>query len=386
MQSFMKRILLAGVPVILLGALTEPLESQAPAPPPRTHQTVNPDRSVTFRFIDDTAARVELVLDDNPKPVPMAKDSGGVWSVTTPPLRPAIYGFAFLADGQPRIDPYNRYTIGNVYFSAGSLVEVPGDSPEPWDLTPVAHGEIHRHIYTTRIALGVPENQSEYVVYTPPGYNPAAKETYPVLYLLHGWSHLPPSWIETGRAQFILDNLIAQGKAKPMVVVMPLGYGDTAFLKDYNLWGNDEAINHNLGLFSDALLTEIIPRIESEYRVSKDRSGRAIAGFSMGGLEALSVGLHHTDKFAYVGGFSAAVHREAFIKSLPVLTPKATNLKLLWVACGTGDGLIEANRNLVKYLKSQDMPVTAIETTGLHTWPVWRENLANFAPLLFQSK
>ena len=316
----------------------------------------------------------------------MTKDSGGVWSVTTPPLRPAIYGFAFLADGQPRIDPYNPTPTGNVYFSTGNLIEVPGDAPEPWDLTAVPHGEIHHHLYTTHIALGVAENQSEYVVYTPPGYNPAAKEAYPVLYLLHGWSHLAPSWIDSGKANFILDNLIAQGKAKPMVVVMPLAYGDTAFLKDYNLWGNDEAINHNTSLFSDALLTEIMPRIESEYRVSKDRSGRAIAGFSMGGLEALSIGLHNTDKFAYVGGFSAAVHRPAFIQGLPVLTPKTANLKLLWVACGTGDSLIAANRNLAAYLKSQNMPVTPIETYGLHTWPVWRDNLVNFAPLLFQSK
>jgi len=169
-------------------------------------------------------------------------------------------------------------------------------------------------------------------------------------------------------------------------VVMPLGYGDTAFVSDWGVWGNDEAINHNLSLYSSVLLTEIIPRIESEYRVSRDRNDRAIVGLSMGGLEALSIGLHNTDKFAYVGGFSAAVHREAFIKSLPVLTPKTADLKVLWVACGTGDTLITANRKLAAYLKSDDLPVTAIETPGLHTWPVWRDNLVNFAPLLFQSK
>jgi enterochelin esterase family protein len=329
---------------------------------------------------------VELVLDDTPSPVPMTKDSGGVWSVTTPPLRPAIYGFSFLADGQPRIDPYNRYTAGNVYFSAGSLIEVPGDGPQPWDAADVPHGEIHRHLYTTQIAVGLPDNQSEYVVYTPPGYSPAAKKSYPVLYLLHGWSGLADSWVAEGKVNLILDNLIARGKAKPMIVVMPLGYGDTAFLKDYGLWGNDEAIEHNLSLYTSVLLTEIIPRIESEYRISKDRNDRAIAGLSMGGLEALSIGLHNTDKFAYIGGFSAAVHREAFIKSLPVLTPESANLKVLWVACGTGDGLIKPNRKLAAHLKSEDLPVTAIETPGMHTWPVWRDNLVHFAPLLFQSK
>jgi len=375
--------------ILLTTLLASPLvslEAQAAAPPPRTHQTVNPDRSVTFRYIDATAVKVELSLENTQLPIPMTRDANGLWSVTTPPLEPALYGYSFLADGQPRIDPYNIETGGNVYFSARSLIEVPGDGPQPWDLTDVPHGEVTSHRYTTRIALGLRANQSEYVVYTPPGYDPAAKKSYPVLYLLHGWSEMAPGWVVEGKANYILDNLIAEGKAKPMIVVMPLGYGDTAFLKDYALWGNDEAIEHNLSLYTSVLLTEIIPRIESEYRVSKDRDGRAIAGLSMGGLEALSIGLHNTDKFAYIAGFSAAVHRPAFIKSLPVLTPKSTNLKVLWVACGTGDGLIEPNRKLAAYLKSQDMPVTAIETPGLHTWPVWRDNLVHFAPLLFQAK
>lgn len=386
MQFLTKKILLAGLPVILLGALNSSLPAQAPAPPPRTHQTVNPDRTVTFRYIDTAAAKVELSLEDTPLPLPMTRDADGVWSVTTPPLAPELYGYSFLADGQPRIDPYNVETGGNVYFSGRSLIEVPGDGPQPWDPTNVPHGEVTSHHYTTHIAIGLRENQSEYVVYTPPGYDPAAKKKYPVLYLLHGWSGMAPAWTVEGKAHYILDNLIAQGKAKPMIVVLPLGYGDTAFLNDYGLWGNDEAINHNLNLYSSVLLTEIIPRIEAEYRVSKDRKDRAIAGLSMGGLEALSIGLHNTDKFAYIGGFSAAVHREAFIKSLPVLTPGATNLKVLWVACGVGDGLIEPNRKLAAYLKSHNMPLTAIETPGLHTWPVWRDNLVHFTPLLFQSK
>lgn len=371
---------------ISLSSTTAVIQAQAPAPPPRTHQTVNPDRSVTFRYIDTGATTVSLVLENTAQPLPMSKDATGLWSVTTPPLPPEIYGYSFLADGQTRLDPLTPNIIGNPYFTSSNYIEVPGDGPQPWDSTDVPHGEIHRHLYTTHIALGLPDNQSEYLVYTPPGYSPSAKKLYPVLYLLHGWSENAAGWTVEGKANLILDNLIAQGKAKPMIIVMPLGYGDTAFLKDYALWGNDEAINHNLSLYSNVLFTEIVPRIESEYRVSKDRNDRAIAGLSMGGLEALSIGLQHTDRFAYVGGFSAAVHREAFIKSLPVLTPKSTNLKVLWVACGTSDGLIEPNRKLVAYLKSQDIPVTAIETPGLHTWPVWRDNLVNFAPLLFQSK
>ncbi len=363
---------------------------QAPTPPPRTSQVVNADGSVTFRYIDTGAKKVELVLENTQNPLPMVRDDAGptpgLWSVTTPPLPPEIYGYSFLADGQTRLDPYTPMVAGNPYFSSRNGIEVPGPGPMPWDKTEVPHGEVTHHLYTTRIALGLKDNQSEYVVYTPPGYNPGAKKNYPVFYLLHGWSGLSDSWTTEGRANLIFDNLIAQGKAKPMVVVMPLGYGDMAFLKDWGLWGNDEAIDHNVNVFSETLLTEIMPRIESEYRVSTDKKDRAIAGLSMGGLEALSIGLKNTNKFAYVGGFSGAVHREAFIKGLPLLTPKSADLKVLWVACGTGDGLIEPNRKLAAYLKAENLPVTAIETPGMHTWPVWRDNLVNFTPLLFQGK
>ena len=360
--------------------------AQAPAPPPRTSQVVHADGSVTFRYIDTGARKVDLVLENTELPVPMTKNADGLWSVTTQPLPPEIYGYNFLADGQVRLDPYTPHVAGNIFFSSRNGIEVPGPGPMPWDKTEVPHGEVTHHLYTTHIAVGLKENQSEYVVYTPPGYSASAKKNYPVLYLLHGWSGLSDSWIAEGKANLIFDNLIAQGKAKPMIVVMPLGYGDTAFVKDYALWGNDEAIEHNLSLYTQTLLTEVMPRIESEYRVSKEKKDRAIAGLSMGGLEALSIGLKNTDKFAYVGGFSAAVHRPAFIKSLPTLTPKTADLKVLWVACGTGDGLIEPNRKLAAYLKSEDMPVTAIETPGMHVWQVWRDNLVNFTPLLFQGK
>lgn len=386
-MSLSGRLHLSGLSLGLVLALssTACLHAQAP-PPPHTSQIVNPDHSVTFRYIDSTSSSVSVVVDNIKEPIPMTKDADGLWSVTTQPLVPEIYEYHFLADGQTRRDPTTLAVTGSTYFPLTNFLNVPGDGPLSWDATDVPHGELHRHIYTTHIAQGLSRNQSDYIVYTPPGYNPSAKQVYPVLYLLHGWGDMAIGWTDKGRANFILDNLIAQGKAKPMVVVMPLGYGDTAFVSDWGVWGHDEPIEHNLDLYSQVLLTEIMPRIESEYRVSKDRNGRAIAGLSMGGLEALSIGLHNTDKFAYVGGFSSAVHRPAFIKSLPVLTPKDANLKLLWVSCGTGDGLIEPNRKLVAFLKSDNLAVTAIETSGLHTWPVWRDNLTNFAPLLFQTK
>jgi len=159
-----------------------------------------------------------------------------------------------------------------------------------------------------------------------------------------------------------------------------------SFIHQFNVWENPAAIDHNTDLFAKALLTEVLPRVESDYNVSKDRNDRAIAGLSMGGLESLEIGLSHPDKFAWVGGFSSAVHNLEYIQKLASLDPKAANLRLLWVSCGTEDSLIEPNRKLVDFLKSKSMPVQQIETLGDHNWMVWRDNLSHFAPLLFQQK
>jgi enterochelin esterase-like enzyme len=189
-----------------------------------------------------------------------------------------------------------------------------------------------------------------------------------------------------GRVDLILDNLLAQGKIKPMVVVMPLGYGDMSFIHKFHVWEDPAAIDQNTDLFAKALLTEVLPRVEAEYHVSKDRNDRAITGLSMGGLESLEIGLSHADKFAWVGGFSSAVHNLKYEDKLASLNPKAADLRLLWVACGTEDSLIEPNRRFVEFLKSKNMQVKQIETPGYHTWMVWRDNLSQFAPLLFQPK
>jgi len=168
------------------------------------------------------------------------------------------------------------------------------------------------------------------------------------------------------------------------VVVMPLGYGDIAFVHGNNVWEDPTTIDHNTNLFTQALMTEVLPRVEAEYHVSKGRNDRAIVGLSMGGLESLEIGLTHSDQFAWVGGFSSAVHNLNYTQQMMSLDPKAANLRLLWIACGTEDDLIEPNRRFIAFLKSKEMPVTQIETPGLHTWMVWRDNLTHFAPLLFQ--
>jgi len=369
----------------LLLSLSVTLSLAAQAPARLRSIDIHTDHSVTISYKDAAATKVTLTLDGVAKPIPMEKDTTGVWSVTTQPLAPDVYGYHFEADGNRRLDPTNtRVTFNLVNIS--NLFTVTGDTPQPWEDTNVPHGTLHRHIYTTGTVLGLPNNQSGYFVYTPPGYDEKAKKPYPVLYLLHGWSDSDASWSATGQANLIFDNLLAEGKIKPMVVVMPLGYGDIAFVRNYGLWNDPAAVDHNTDLFAKALLTEVLPRVESGYHVSKDRNDRAITGLSMGGLESLEVGLTHTTEFAWIGGFSSAVHNLNYTDKLASLDPKTANLRLLWVACGTEDSLIEPNRKLVAFLKTKEMPVTSIETPGLHSWLVWRDNLIHFTPLLFQQK
>jgi len=315
----------------------------------------------------------------------MEKGKAGIWSYTTRPLAPEIYFYSFLVGSEPRIDPENHVLVSNLFFPAGNAMVVPGETPQLWDETAVPHGLLHTHRFTSKVALGLPSNQEEVVVYTPPGYDAHAAKPYPVLYLLHGWSGVAEGWTRDQQANFILDNLLAEGKIKPMVVVMPQAYGDMSFVENgWRVWDDPAVVDHNTQLFMTMMTAEIMPLAESAYDISRDRGGRAITGLSMGGLEALDIGLHNTDKFAWIGGFSSAVHNLDYEHQFAALGPKSADLKLLWIACGTEDSLIDANRKLIAFLKGKGMPVTQIETPGLHVSLVWRDNLIHFAPLLFQ--
>jgi enterochelin esterase family protein len=373
--------------ILLLQVVAAPAQKTTPTPPPPpllSHE-LHPDRTVTFRFKDAAAAKVELDLEGVAKPIPMAKGADGVWSYTTAPLAPEIYSYSFLDEGEHRIDPENHLIAPNIAFPPSNALVVPGDTPQPWDDTAVPHGVLHVHRFTSKIALGLAANQEEVVVYTPPGYDPAAPKPYPVLYLLHGWSGVAVSWARDQQANFILDNLLAEGKIKPMVVVMPQGYGDMSFVQNgFGIWRDAAPVEHNTQLFMSMLTGEIMPMAETAYNISRDRDGRAITGLSMGGLESLDAGLHNTDKFAWIGGFSSAVHNLDYEHQFANLDPKTADLKLLWIACGTEDGLIQANRKLVAFLKTKGMPVTQVETPGLHVSLVWRDNLIHFSELLFQ--
>ena len=358
-------------------------QSTPPQPPPALiTPEVHSDDSVTFRFRAPNAQEVSVRREGVPDPLPMQKDENGVWTVNTAPLPPDYYGYSIIVDGQRTIDPYNPLLKPNL-LSTENMVHVQGPPSLPWELNDVPHGEIHHHFYRSTVA----NDDRDYYVYTPPSYNPAAKTTYPVLYLLHGYSDDASGWTAVGRENVILDNLIAQGKAKPMIVVMPLGYGTMEMVRVG--WGgignHPEVREQNLTKFREALLTEVMPKVEAEYRVNKDRSNRAIAGLSMGGSESLLTGLNNLDKFAWVGAFSAGGLPESLEKDFPSLDAKANQeLKVLWIACGTEDRLITANRNLREWLKQKGINHTDIETPGMHTWMVWRRNLAEFAPLLFR--
>jgi enterochelin esterase family protein len=241
------------------------------------------------------------------------------------------------------------------------------------------------HQFTTKVVKGLPDDQSIYYVYTPPNYDPKASTKYPVLYLLHGWSDTAGGWTNVGHADNILDNLIAQGKAKPMIVVMPLGYGDMSFLHNgFGVWRDPAAIDHNLALFSQALLTEVVPQAEKLYNVSPKREDHAIAGLSMGGLEALSIGLANPQKFAWVGGFSAAVHAVK-PETVAAFNPKAGNLKLVYISVGLKDDLLAPDRAYAAALRAAGQPVTTMEREHLgHVWQEWRPDLALFASSIFK--
>lgn len=349
-----------------------------PVPEPFVSPEVHPDGSVTFRVLAPASLEVFVQLDGE-KAVIMQKDDLGVWSLTTKPLEPDYYGYIFQDTGVPVIDPSNSLILPNL-LQTENMVHVPGPSSLPWEINDGPHGTLHHHFYKSA-AIG---DERDFYVYTPPGYDAHADTKYPVLYLLHGFGQMSRSWTEVGFANRILDHLIDGGKAVPMIVVMPTAYGGSEIL-GHNAYWNDAIRNHNFDKFKNSLFDEVIPRVEREYNVKPGRDARAIAGLSMGGAESLLIGLNNLDEFAWVGSFSSGGLRENFDQEFPRLNASTNaNLHLLWVACGTDDGLFGINRKFNKWLSSQGITHTDMETPGNHTWMVWRRNLAAFVPLLFR--
>jgi len=342
---------------------------------------VHPDLRVTFRLRAPNAEVVFLARDGAQR-LPMERDAQGVWTLTRDPIEPDLYGYPFVADVVSLMDPVNPLIKPNL-LNPQSVVHIPGPASLPWEIASVPHGAIDHRFYRSAVV----GDERDFYVYTPPGYDPGSGKRYPVLYLMHGFSDDASGWTAVGRANVILDNLIAQGQARPMLVVMPLGYGAPEIVSPNGPLRREPGLGQrNFDRFAEALIAEVIPEVEKSYHVMKDRNARAITGLSMGGGESLITGLNHLDKFAWIGSFSGAVIMAG--TDYPALFPKLDSssnarIHLLWIACGTDDGLLTPNRKFEEWLKSKDVRYTQIETPGAHTWMVWRRNLAYFVPLLF---
>lgn len=340
---------------------------------------VRPDRQVTFRLLAPDARAVVLTGEFLQGSRPLEKDASGVWSVTLGPIEPEVYHYNFTIDGVRTIDPGNPdVKTGSTPSTIASILEVRGDRPSFHDPQPVPHGDIRAQWYESR-TLGSLRRLS---VYVPPGYERDRSQRYPVLYLLHGANADDTAWHRLGRVNAILDNLLATGQSRPFLVVMPFGYGVPP--------SQPAAPGENTRLFGKDLLDDLIPYVESTFRVAANRDSRALVGLSMGGGQALSIGLNHLDRFSYVGGFSSGLGAEAEFpntyRSL-IADPDAANatLKVLWIGCGTDDGAFNASQQFSAFLTRHKVTHTFRATPGAHTWMVWRRYLHEIAPQLFRN-
>ena len=344
---------------------------------------VKPGGAVTFRFLAPNAKKVLLIMDDG-KLRNMTLDTAGVWSYAAV-FSPDIYRYTFSVDGNVIPDPNNPFIKPLFRRALGqSLVLVPGEDALTWQVRDVPHGQLNQHFYSSKIV----GDHRDFRVYTPPGYDPKRKEPYPVLYLFHGITDETSAWITAGREHLIMDNLIAEGKAVPMVIVNTLGYGAPEMFDPAVANGRTpEALNKNEELFIASLLKEVMPMIDTLYNVGRSKDYRAVAGLSMGGGQSLDAGLNHPELFSYVGGFSPAVIllNPDYSKAFPKLNASVNkDFKLVWIAIGKDDYLLESTRKFRDWLQEKKIRFSYTETEGVHSYNVWRRYLSTFAPLLFK--
>jgi len=334
---------------------------------------VHSDGRVTFRLNAPNAKRVGVNVQFAQELRPMIRSKSGVWSATLGPAEPEIYEYSFVVDGLQIVDPSNSWLKVWVR-TAKNLVEIPGKEPMFFQEQQVPHGTVHIHKYRSK-SLGVTRGL---YVYTPPGYETSQNVRYPVLYLLHGMGDSEDAWTVVGRANVIVDNLLAKNKARPLVIVMPYGHTPSA--------PPDMRSIGNYGAFERDLIEDVIPYVQEHYRVSRDQKDRAVAGLSMGGGQALTVGLGNLELFGWVGAFSSAVPKGRKLDNL-LDKVKVSNekLNLLWVGCGRKDFLFQANQKLIERLKADKIKHVAYITDGGHEWPLWRRYLNEFVPLLFKA-
>ncbi|SPE43404.1 putative esterase [Candidatus Sulfopaludibacter sp. SbA3] len=349
--------------------------------PPKPSYIVQPDRTVTFQVRAPDAATVKLTGDFIQGAQDMQKGEDGYWTITVGPLRPNVYNYKFSINGVSNIDP-NNPMVKEGDRSSESMFEVAGDAPAVWDIQPVPHGTVHVNLYQSK-SLGVTRGMW---VYTPPGYE-AGKGSYPVLYLLHGSGDTENGWVTVGRANLILDNLIAAGKAKPMLIVMPYGRA-TAEVTLVPPAPPAQGVQPDRNAFANDLLQDVIPFVEELYRVNAKADDRALAGLSMGGGQTLQIGPTHPDTFHYIGAFSAGgggSNYEELYKDL-FANPAAANkkIKLFYIACGKADGLFAGSQTLHETLDKHQIKNTFNPSEEGHVWRNWRDYLADLAPQLFR--
>lgn len=360
---------------------------QAPQGPVVVSPEVSAERTITFRLLAPKADTVEVQGGDiqglTRGMLPMVKGPDGVWSATSPVVPAGAYRYRFMVNGVAAMDPRNGQ-VSESNGNAWSLAVVPGAA---WvDAGQVPHGAVASITYFSK---SLNRNRRMHV-YTPPGYE-LGKGKFPIFYLLHGAGDCDDSWTSVGRAGFILDNLIAAGTAKPMIVVMPAGHTTTVF--------GPRAANAR-DEFADDFMNDIMPYAESHYRVMKGRQNRAMAGLSMGGGQTMNIGMAHLDLFGYIGVFSSGVfgrgpRTAGAAPSIPAewVTERAAmldnpklkaGLKVLWFGTGKDDFLLGTTKATVEMLKQHGFQPVFKETEGGHTWLNWRDYLNEFAPMLFR--
>jgi enterochelin esterase family protein len=344
---------------------------------------VHPDRTVTFRLFAPGAHEVLLVvgalMEATKGPKALTKDEKGLWSVTVGPLEPGYYNYGFGIDGGIRSPDPSNPNVEVRRWGHTSYFDVPGDRPLVQEIRPAPHGTVHINVYDSK-SLGTTRNV---YVYTPPGYE-QSNIRYPVLYLLHGSGLIEEAWISAGRANVIVDNLLAAGKVKPMVLVMPYGHVARAMADEPRGAGRGGAGRGSAEPdgFEKDLLGDVMPLIDRTYRVLTDRDHRAIAGLSMGGGQAMSVGLRHPDLFSAIATFSGSVPYRGELDKMDgaILNER---YKVLWVGCGTDDPAFNSNKAIADMLETKKVHHVFRSSPGGHIWPVWQLNLSEFAPLLF---
>lgn len=365
--------------------------------PNAAYPRIDADSRTEFRLNAPDAQKVQVQVGAIPA-IDMIKGPDGVWAVTTPPIVPGFHYYYFTIDGVTVDDPASHTFFGVGKDSSG--IEVPEKDADFYHAKNVPHGEVREHWYHSTVT----GTWRRVFVYTPPDYDASLKVRYPVLYLQHGAGEDETGWIRQGHANFILDNLLAEGKARPMIIVMSYGYAKRAGVPEPDLsharFGSPEAMKAMQELtaaFADDLTEDVIPMIDSTYRTIADRDHRAMAGLSMGGMQTFQITLSHLDTFSYIGGFSGAATGFVFGNNTfdqktafngVFADPDAFNKKvhLLWLGVGTAEpermhtGIVAFHEALQK----AGIKVAFYESPGTaHEWQTWRRDLNLFAPLLF---